>query len=147
MPPKVRTDVGNEETAQDIIDFVRIHLAFTRDYRMVCKENGRNAKDSVDIVGPDVKKDLCNEITFSKDLATGGVVRYECIEYNKKVKYGERSEEIEPRHTNVRFNKYDAVYDGRLSILQVVRIKIPPCFVEEKLNKEEDEKYNEDFRF
>jgi hypothetical protein len=80
MPPKVRTDVGNEETAQDIIDFVRIHLAFTRDYRMVCKENGRDAKDSVDIVGPDVKKDLCNEITFSKDLATGGVVRYECIE-------------------------------------------------------------------
>jgi hypothetical protein len=145
MPPKVRTDVGNEETAQDIIDYVWIHLAFTRDYRMVCKENGRNAKDSVDIVGPDVKKDLCNEITFSKDLATGGVVRYECIEYNKKVKYGERSEEIEPRHTNVRFNKYDAVYDGRLSILQVVRIKIPPCFVEEKIN--EDEKYNEDFRF
>jgi hypothetical protein len=145
MPPKVRTDVGNEETAQDIIDFVWIHLAFTRDYRMVCKENGRNAKDSVDIVGPDVKKDLCNEITFSKDLATGGVVRYECIEYNKKVKYGERSEEIEPRHTNVRFIKYDAVYDGRLSILQVVRIKIPPCFVEEKLN--EEKKYNEDFRF
>ena len=145
MPPKVRTDVGNEETAQDIIDFVMIHLAFTRDYRMVCKENGRNAKDSVDIVGPDVKKDLCNEITFSKDLATGGVVRYECIEYNKKVKYGERSEEIEPRHTNVRFNKYDAVYEGRLSILEVVRIKIPPCFVEEKLN--EEKKYNEDFRF
>ena len=145
MPPKVRTDVGNEETAQDIIDYVWIHLAFTRDYRMVCKENGRNAKDSVDIVGPDVKKDLCNEITFSKDLATGGVVRYECIEYNKKVKYGERSEEIEPRHTNVRFNKYDAVYDGRLSISQVVKLKIPPCFVEEKLN--EEKKYNEDFRF
>lgn len=132
MPPKVRTDVGNEETAQDIIDYVWIHLAFTRDYRMVCKENGRNAKDSVDIIGPDVKKDLCNEITFSKDLATGGVVRYECIEYNKKVKFGDHPEEIEPRHTNVRFDKHDAVYDGRLSILQVVRIKIPPCFVEEK---------------
>ncbi|SHK93124.1 DUF4419 domain-containing protein [Fibrobacter sp. UWB12] len=148
MPPKVHTDIGNEETAQDIIDYVLIHLTFTRDYRMVCKQNGRDAKDSVDIVGaPDAKKDLCNEITFSKDLATGGVVRYECIEYNKKVKYGERSEEIESRHTNVRINKYDAVYDGRLSISQVVTLKIPSCFVEEKLNKQEDEKYNEDFRF
>ncbi len=113
---------------------------------MVCKQNGRDAKDSVDIVGAsDAKKDLCNEITFSKDLATGGVVRYECIEYNKKVKFGERPEEIEPRHTNVRFDKHDAIYDGNIPISQVVKLKIPPCFVEEKLN--EEEKYNEDFRF
>ena len=150
MPSKVRTDIGNEKNVQEVVDFVKFHLAFTRYYRMVCKENGRNAKDSVDIVGaPDAKKDLCNEITFSKDLATGGVVRYKCIEYNKKVKFGERPEEIEPRHTNVRFDKHDAVYDGRynLPISKVVQLKIPPCFVEEKLNKQEDEKYNEDFRF
>ncbi|MBO4783807.1 MAG: hypothetical protein J5521_03545, partial [Lachnospiraceae bacterium] len=96
---------------------------------------------------PDAKKDLCNEITFSKDLATDGVVRYKCIEYNKKVKFGKRPEEIEPRHTNVRFNKHKALYNGSLPISQVVKLKIPPCFAEEKLNKEEDEKYNEDFRF
>ena len=65
------------------------------------------------------------------------------------MKFGKRPEEIKPRHTNVRFDKHDAVYDGRynLPISQVVKLKIPPCFVEEKLNKEEDEKYNEDFRF
>ena len=148
MPPKVHTDIGNEKIAQDIVEFVKIHLAFTRDYRMVCKENGRDAKDSVDIVGaPDAKKDLCNEITFSKDLATDGVVRYKCIEYNKKVKFGKRPEEIEPRHTNVRFDKHKALYNGSLPISQVVTIQIPPCFAEEKLNKEEDGKYNEDFRF
>ncbi len=150
MPSKVRTNIGNEKIAQDAVDFIKFHLAFTRDYRMVCKENGRDAKDSVDIVGaPDAKKDLCNEITFSKDLATGGVVRYKCIEYNKKVKFGKRPEEIKPRHTNVRFDKHDAVYDGRynLPISKVVQLKIPSCFVEEKLNKQEDEKYNEDFRF
>lgn len=148
MPLNVHTDIGNDEIAQEVVDFVKMHLAFTRDYRMVCKENGRDAKDSVDIFGaPDAKKDLCNEITFSKDLATDGVVRYKCIEYNKKVKFGKRPEEIEPRHTNVRFNKHKALYDGSLPISQVVKLKIPPCFVEEKLNKEEDEKYNEDFRF
>ena len=47
MPPKVHTDIGNDEIAQDIVEFVKIHLAFTRDYRMVCKQNGRDAKDSV----------------------------------------------------------------------------------------------------
>ena len=99
-------------------------------------KGGRDAKDSVDIVGtPDAKKDLCNEITFSKDLATDGVVRYKCIEYNKKVKFGDHPEEIEPRHTNVRFDKHDAVYDGGLPISQVVTLKIPSCFVDEKPNE------------
>ena len=100
---------------------------------MVCKQDGRDAKDSVDIIGvPNAKKDLCNEITFSKDLATGGVICYECIEYNKKVKYGERVEDIEPRHTNVLFDKHD---DGSLPISQVVTLKIPSCFVDEKPNE------------
>ena len=141
--PLLDDDGGNDF----IIKSAKLHLSFSRKYRMVCKQDGRDAKDSVDIIGvPNAKKDLCNEITFSKDLATGGVIRYECIEYNKKVKYGEHVEEIEPRHTNVRFDKHKALYNGSLPISQVVTIQIPPCFVEEKLNKE-DEKYNEDFRF
>ena len=140
--------IDNDGVGDFIIKSAKLHLSFSRKYRMVCKQDGRDAKDSVDIIGvPNAKKDLCNEITFSQDLATGGVIRYECIEYNKKVKYGERVEEIEPRHTNVLFDKHDAVYDGSLPISQVVKLKIPPCFAEEKLNKEEDEKYNEDFRF
>ena len=121
--PLLDDDGGNDF----IIKSAKLHLSFSRKYRMVCKQDGRDAKDSVDIIGvPNAKKDLCNEITFSKDLATGGVVRYECIEYNKKMKYGERVEEIEPRHTNVLFDKHD---DGSLPISQVVTLKIPPCFV------------------
>ena len=132
MPPKVHTDVGNDEIAQGIVDFIKIHLTFTRDYHMVCKQNGQNAKDSVDIVGtPSAKKNLCSEIKFSKDLATGGVVRYECIEYNKKVGASER---VVPRYNNEYFNKRHDVYDSRynLPISQVVKLEIPPCFVEEK---------------
>ena len=118
----------NDDGGYDfIIKSAKLHLSFSRKYRMVCKQDGRDAKDSVDIIGvPNAKKDLCNEITFSKDLATGGVIRYECIEYNKKVKYGERVEDIEPRHTNVLFDKHD---DGSLPISQVVTLKIPACFV------------------
>ena len=174
MPPKVRTDVGNNEIAQEIVDFVKFHLAFTREYRMVCKQNGQDAKDSVDIIGaPATKKSLCSEIKFSKDLATGGVVRYECIELNKIIVpkkrekmlnskdstladslmawsnalYGEPRERIRSTYTNAYFNKRNDVYDTRynLPISQVVKLKIPPCFVEEKLN--EEKKYNEDFRF
>ena len=160
MPPKVRTDVGNNEIAQEIVDFVKIHLAFTREYRMVCKQNGQDAKDSVDIIGaPATKKSLCSEIKFSKDLATGGVVRYECIEYNKIIVpkkrekmlnskdstladslmarfnalYGEPRERIRSTYTNAYFNKRNDVYDTRynLPISQVVKLKIPACFVEE----------------
>ena len=160
MPPKVRTDVGNNEIAQEIVDFVKIHLAFTREYRMVCKQNGQDAKDSVDIIGaPSAKKSLCSEIKFSKDLATGGVVRYECIEHNKIIVpkkrekmlnskdstladslmarfnalYGEPRERIRSTYTNAYFNKRNDVYDTRynLPISQVVKLKIPACFVEE----------------
>ena len=160
MPLKVHTDIGNDEIAQEIVDFVKIHLAFTREYRMVCKQNGQDAKDSVDIIGaPSAKKSLCSEIKFSKDLATGGVVRYECIEYNKIIVpkkrekmlnskdstladslmarfnalYGEPRERIRSTYTNAYFNKRNDVYDTRynLPISQVVKLKIPACFVEE----------------
>lgn len=160
MPPEVHTDIGNDEIAQEIVDFVKIHLAFTREYRMVCKQNGQDAKDSVDIIGaPSAKKSLCSEIKFSKDLATGGVVRYECLEYNKIIVpkkrekmlnskdstladslmarfnalYGEPRERIRSTYTNAYFNKRNDVYDTRynLPISQVVKLKIPACFVEE----------------
>jgi hypothetical protein len=48
------------------------------------------------------------------------------------MKYGERVEVIEPRHSNVLFDKHD---DGSLPISQVVTLKIPSCFVDEKPNE------------
>ena len=141
---------------------LKVHLVFSKDYRMVCKQNGRISKDSVDIIGTherDAKKDLCSEITFSKDLATGDIIRYMCTEFNKKTKDPCR-EKVSSKNpatkalfraacdekrkkkdgdsqdrpiVNQRYDKQYAVY-GWLndSLSNKVSLKIPPCFVEEK---------------
>jgi len=144
MPPKVHSNVGNDVTAQEIIDFIKIRLSFSRDYRMVCKQNGRTAKDSVEIVNaPNAKKELCNEITFSKDIATGEVIRYECLEYEKKLANGN----TQKNYMNHYFDKNESIYDewNHMPISQRASLKIPPCFVEEKIT--EKGKFNEDWRF
>lgn len=111
---------------------------------MVCKQNGQPAKDSVEIVGNlDEKKALCSEIIFTKDLVTGSVNHYECNEFNKKLEQNEiilnKNEiilnklvqnEIIPVSTNRTFDRFDKVRYGRISLSDVVTLKIPPCFVE-----------------
>ena len=146
MPPKVHSNVGNDVIAQEIVFLEKIWISFSLDYRMVCKQNGRIAKDSVEIVNaPNAKKDLCNEITFSKDIATGEVIRYHCLEYEKKLPNGN----TQKNWSNNYFDKNRAIYEEwdrmHMPISQRASLKIPPCFVEEKLN--EEKKYNEDFRF
>ena len=87
----------------------------------------------------DAKKSLCSEIIFTKDLATGGVNHYECNEFNKKLEQNEIEiilnelgrNEIIPVFTNRIFDRSDKVHDGRISISDVVTLKIPACFVEE----------------
>lgn len=140
---------------------LKVHLVFSKDHRMVCKRNGRVSKDSVDIIGTrerDAKKDLCSEITFSKDLASGDIIRYMCTEINKKTKdpcremastknpaakslFRRACEEKRKKKdddsqdravVNQRYEKHYAVY-GWLndSLSNMVSLKIPPCFVEE----------------
>jgi len=146
----------DDEVNDFIIKSAKLHLSFSRKYRMVCKQDGQPAKDSVEIVGNlDEKKALCSEIIFTKDLVTGSVNHYECNEFNKKLEQNENEiilnklvrNEIIPVSTNRTFDRFDKVRYGRISLSDVVSLKIPACFVEEKLNKEENEKYNEDFRF
>ena len=146
LPPKVHSNVGNDVTAQEIVFFEKFWISFSRDYRMVCKQNGRTAKDSVEIVNaPNAKKELCNEITFSKDIATGEVIRYQCLEYEKKLPNGNSQE----NWSNHYFDKDKAIYEEwdrmHMPISQRASLKIPPCFVEEKIA--EKGMYNEDWRF
>ncbi len=161
--PKEMKDGYYKHIIHDLsaVKSLKVHLAFSKDYRMVCKQNGQISKDSVDIIGTherDAKKDLCSEITFSKDLATGDIIRYMCTEFNKKTKDPCR-EKVSSKNpatkglyravcdekrkkkdgdsqdrpfVNQRYDKQYAVY-GWLndSLSNKVSLKIPPCFVEE----------------
>ena len=112
-----------------IVKSAKLQLSFSRKYRMVCKRKGQPSKASVEIVGDlDAEKALCSEIIFTKDFVSGNVNRYECNEFNKK----SGRNEIIPVSRNDIFVRSDEVHYGRLSISDVVSLKIPPCFVEEK---------------
>ena len=133
--PKIHDEVNDF-----IIKSAKLHLSFSRKYRMVCKQNGQPAKDTVEIVVDlDAKKSLCSEIIFTKDLVTGSVNHYECNEFNKKLEQNEIEiilnklvqNEIIPVFRNDIFVRSDEVHDGRISLSDVVSLKIPPCFVEE----------------
>ena len=84
----------------------------------------------------DAKKSLCSEIIFTKDLVTGSVNHYECNEFNKKLEQNEVEiilnelgrNEIIPVFTNRIFDRSDKVHDGRISLSDVVTLKIPACF-------------------
>ena len=146
--PKIHDEVNDF-----IIKSAKLHLSFSRKYRMVCKQNGQPAKDTVEIVVDlDAKKSLCSEIIFTKDLVTGSVNHYECNEFNKKLEQNENEiilnklaqneneiilnklaqNEIIPVSTNRTFDRFDKVRYGRISLSDVVSLKIPACFVEEK---------------
>ena len=146
--PLLDDDGGNDF----IIKSAKLHLSFSRKYRMVCKQNGQPAKDSVEIEGvSNERKKLCSEIIFTKDLVTGSVNHYECNEFNKKLEQNENEiilnklaqneneiilnklaqNEIIPVSTNRTFDRFDKVRYGRISLSDVVSLKIPPCFVEE----------------
>ncbi len=126
--PLLDDDGGNDF----IIKSAKLHLSFSRKYRMVCKQNGQPAKDSVEIEGvSNERKKLCSEIIFTKDLVTGSVNHYECNEFNKK----SGRNEIIPVSTNRTFDRFDKVHYGSFPISQVVTLKIPSCFVDEKPNE------------
>lgn len=88
MPSKIRTNIGNDVSIQGIVKTEKIRIIFTQDHRMVCKENGQDAKNAVVLEGITVeewKKERslkpCNEIVFSRNVATGGLTSYTCYEY------------------------------------------------------------------
>ena len=130
LPPELRSRrLFSKVAAQNIVKSENVHLSFARQYFQECKGGG-SAKDSVEIVGYfDVIKEHCDEIRFSKDLATGGINYLKCIQedplFKKPVKFVSKS-------IKTLFDRYHAMYAKEdLSLNQVVTLKIPACFVKE----------------
>ena len=98
---------------------------------MVCKKNGQDAKDTVVLKGH-IEKDWetgeskkpCNEISFSRNVATGGVSSYNCYEY-KNINGDIRKWFV------YSFNKEDFAEDPTRIIIP----QIPVCFEEVPLEK------------
>lgn len=128
-------EIDNDGVGDFIIKSAKLHLSFSKKYRMVCKQNEQPAKDSVEFVGySNVRKDLCSEIIFTKDLATGGVNHYRCNEFNKEVRHQAYRFEnkVIPVYKKYSFDRSYAVNFRNFPLSQVIKLKIPPCFVEEK---------------
>ena len=138
IPPNVRFVVGSE-IAQEIVDKIKVRITLSKDYRMVCKQNGLISKDSVDVISrawhlsKGKAKSLCNAIDFSKDLATGEIYRYQCEKFDEKDEKLKSSKNIQG-FAIFSFDKYSG-YDREMSKRTLkdlfVSLKIPPCFVEE----------------
>ena len=135
MPPKVNWDYGST-IAQEIVDKIKIRITLSKDYRMVCKQNGLVVSDSVGVFGAwrlGKNYALCNVIDFSKDLATGEIYRYQCEKFDEKYANLKSAQNVRG-DIKVHFDKNK--YKDRERTLKnlsdmFVTIKISPCFVEE----------------
>jgi hypothetical protein len=133
LPPELQSrNIWSYVAAQEIVKSENVHLSFARQYFQECKGEG-SAKDSVEIVGySDVIKEHCDEIRFSKDLATGGINYLRCIQGKAKRDPLFPKKPVKPAKVSTLFDRYHAMYAKEdLSLNQVVQLKIPACFVEE----------------
>ena len=120
----------------NVVDKIKVRITLSKDYRMVCKQNGFVADGSVGVFGAwTIGRNyaLCNAIDFSKDLATGEIYRYQCEKFDDKY-VNLKSAQNARGDIKVRFDKNE--YEDRKRTLKklsdmFVSIEIPPCFVEE----------------
>ena len=133
LPPELRSRrIFGKIAAQEIVKSEKVHLSFSREYFQEC--NGEESeKDSVEIAGySGIIKEHCDEIRFTKDLATGGINYLECIKGVAKRDPQFPKMPVKPAQSFELFDRYHAMYVKEdLSLNQVVTLKIPPCFVEE----------------
>ncbi|WP_407451465.1 hypothetical protein [Fibrobacter sp.] len=131
LPPELQSrKIWSYVAAQEIVKSEKVHLSFSREYfRMECKGEGRE-NDSVEIAGySDIIKEHCDEIRFTKDFATGGINYLECIK--REPLFTKKPIKFPTIYTL--FDRYHAMYVKEdLSLNQMVILKIPQCFVEEK---------------
>ncbi len=131
LPPELRSRrLFSKVAAQEIVKSEKVHLSFSREYFQEC--NGEESeKDSIEIVGySDVIKEHCDEIRFSKDLATGGINYLRCIQGKAKRDPLFPKKPVKPAQSFELFDRYHAMYVKEdLSLNQVVTLKIPACFV------------------
>ncbi|WP_258285204.1 hypothetical protein [Fibrobacter succinogenes] len=129
-PPELRSRrIFGKIAAQEIVKSEKVHLSFSREYFQEC--NGEESeKDSIEIVGySDVIKEHCDEIRFSKDLATGGINYLRCIQGKAKRDPLFPKKPVKPPKASTLFDRYHAMYVKEdLSLNQVVTLKIPACF-------------------
>jgi len=134
LPPELQSrNIWSYVAAQEIVKSEKVHLSFSREYfRLECKGEG-SEKDSVEIAGySDIIKEYCDEIRFTKDLATGGINYLECIKGVAKRDPQFPKMPVKPAQSFELVDRYHAMYVKEdLSLNQVVKLKIPPCFVEE----------------
>ena len=131
LPPELQSrKIWSYVAAQEIVKSEKVHLSFSREYFQEC--NGEESeKDSIEIVGySDVIKEHCDEIRFSKDLATGGINYLRCIQGKAKRDPLFPKKPVKPAKASTLFDRYHAMYAKEdLSLNQVVTLKIPACFV------------------
>ncbi|OWV22041.1 hypothetical protein [Fibrobacter sp. UWB3] len=129
LPPELQSrKIWSYVAAQEIVKSEKVHLSFSREYSQECRGEG-NEKDSVEIIGySDKIKEHCDEIRFTKDFATGGINYLECIK--REPLFTKKPIKFPTIYTL--FDRYHAMYVKEdLSLNQVVKLKIPACFVEE----------------
>ena len=133
LPPELQSrKIWSYVAAQEIVKSEKVHLSFSREYSQECKGEG-SEKDSVEIAGySDVIKEHCDKIHFTKDLATGGINYLRCVKGVTKRDPQFPKKPVKPAQSFELFDRYHAMYVKEdLSLNQVVKLKIPPCFVEE----------------
>ncbi|MCQ2096878.1 MAG: DUF4419 domain-containing protein [Fibrobacter sp.] len=91
LPSRSRSYIGNDLVLQGFVRTEKVMIFFTQDHRMVCKENGQDAQANVVLKGIKIEEwqkerseKPCNEIEFSRNVATGGVTSYHCYRYVEK---------------------------------------------------------------
>ena len=130
LPPELRSRrIFGKIAAQEIVKSEKVHLSFSREYFQEC--NGEESeKDSVEIAGySGIIKEHCDEIRFTKDLATGGINYLECIKGVAKRDPQFPKMPVKPAQSFELFDRYHAMYVKEdLSLNQVVTLKIPACF-------------------
>ena len=133
LPPKLQSrKIWSYVAAQEIVKSEKVHLSFSREYSQECKGEG-SEKDSVEIAGySDVIKEHCDKIHFTKDLATGGINYLRCVKGVTKRDPLFPKKPVKPAQSFELFDRYHAMYVKEdLSLNQVVKLKIPACFVKE----------------
>ena len=133
LPPELRSRrIFGKIAAQEIVKSEKVHLSFSREYFQEC--NGEESeKDSIEIVGySDVIKEHCDKIHFTKDLATGGINYLRCVKGVTKRDPLFPKKPVKPAQSFELVDRYHAMYVKEdLSLNQVVKLKIPACFVEQ----------------
>lgn len=134
LPPELRSRrLFSKVAAQNIVKSEKIHLSFSRTFfKDGCIQDDEK-KDSIEITGySGVIKEQCDELLYTKDFATGGINYLRCTKGKAKRNPQFPKKPVKPARVSTLFDRYHAMYVKEdLSLQQVVKLKLPPCFAEE----------------